>query len=158
AGSSRPRVRVTASKTPKLGHLELLNPSCKPWTPHQQAGNFNRPQCCRFRLFRAAVFGHDSQYLLEASYTLDGIKAVKSGGGSARVAAATELIESVGGKLESFYFAFGKTDAYVVADFPDNEAAAAAESLSIVVDEESRSGGDGPGVAVGVGRRFAPLL
>jgi uncharacterized protein with GYD domain len=67
-----------------------------------------------------------SNYLLEVSYTLDGIKAVKFGGGSARMAAATELIESVGGKLESFSFAFGDTDVYVVADFPDNESAAAA--------------------------------
>jgi uncharacterized protein with GYD domain len=66
------------------------------------------------------------KYLLEVNYSLDGIKAVKSDGGSARVAAATELIESLGGKLESFYFAFGATDVYVVADFPDNVSAAAA--------------------------------
>jgi len=71
-----------------------------------------------------------SKYLLEVNYTLEGIKAVKSGGGSARIAAATELIESVGGRLESFYFAFGHTDVYVVADFPDNESAAAA-SLAV---------------------------
>jgi uncharacterized protein with GYD domain len=60
------------------------------------------------------------KYLLEVNYTLDGIRGVKANGGSARVAAATELIESVGGKLESFNFAFGATDVYVVADFPDN--------------------------------------
>jgi uncharacterized protein with GYD domain len=66
------------------------------------------------------------KYLLEVDYTLDGLNAVKSGGGSARVAAATELIESLGGRIESFYFAFGATDVYVVADLPDNEAAAAA--------------------------------
>jgi uncharacterized protein with GYD domain len=66
------------------------------------------------------------KYLLEVNYTLDGIKGVKSKGGSARVAAATELIEGLGGKVESFYFAFGGTDVYVVADFPDNVSAAAA--------------------------------
>jgi len=33
--------------------------------------------------------------------------------------------ESVGGKLEGFYFAFGEADAYVIADLPDNETAAA---------------------------------
>jgi uncharacterized protein with GYD domain len=60
------------------------------------------------------------------NYTLDGIRGVKANGGSARVAAATELIESVGGKLESFNFAFGATDVYVIADFPDNVSAAAA--------------------------------
>ena len=31
----------------------------------------------------------------------------------------------LGGKLESFYFAFGQTDAYVVLDLPDNQSAAA---------------------------------
>ncbi len=67
-----------------------------------------------------------SKYLLEVKYTLDGVRGVKAQGGSARVAAATELIESVGGKLDSFYFAFGDTDVYVVADFPDNISAAAA--------------------------------
>jgi uncharacterized protein with GYD domain len=66
-----------------------------------------------------------SKYLLEVKYTLDGVRGVKAQGGSARVAAATELIESVGGKLDSFYFAFGDTDVYVVADFPDNISAAA---------------------------------
>jgi uncharacterized protein with GYD domain len=65
------------------------------------------------------------KYLLEVNYTLDGIRGVKAHGGSARVAAATELIESVGGKIESFNFAFGATDAYVVADFPDNVSATA---------------------------------
>ncbi|MHB8680861.1 MAG: GYD domain-containing protein [Acidimicrobiales bacterium] len=66
------------------------------------------------------------KYLLEVNYTLDGIKGVKSQGGSARVAAAKELIEGLGGKLESFHFAFGGTDVYALADFPDNVSAAAA--------------------------------
>lgn len=70
------------------------------------------------------------KYLLEVNYTLDGVKGVRSGGGSARVAAATELIESLGGTVESFYFAFGGTDVFVIADLPDN-AAAAASSLAV---------------------------
>jgi uncharacterized protein with GYD domain len=65
------------------------------------------------------------KYLLEVNYTLDGVKGVKAKGGSARVAAATELVEGLGGKIESFYFAFGATDVYVVADLPDNVSAAA---------------------------------
>jgi uncharacterized protein with GYD domain len=36
-----------------------------------------------------------------------------------------QLAESVGGSLESFHFAFGDSDAYVIVDLPDNEAAAA---------------------------------
>jgi uncharacterized protein with GYD domain len=67
-----------------------------------------------------------AKYLLEVNYTLDGMRGVKAHGGSARVAATTELIESIGGKLESFNFALGATDVYVVADFPDNVSAVAA--------------------------------
>lgn len=36
-----------------------------------------------------------------------------------------KAVESVGGQLEAFYFAFGDRDVYVIADFPDNESAAA---------------------------------
>lgn len=65
------------------------------------------------------------KYLLEVSYTLDGVKGVVAKGGSARKAAATAAAKSVGGKVDAFYFAFGGTDVYCVADLPDNEAAAA---------------------------------
>ena len=67
-----------------------------------------------------------AKYLFEVNYTLDGIKGLKAEGGSARVAAATELIQGLGGKVESFYFAFGDTDAYVIADYPDAVSVAAA--------------------------------
>ena len=67
-----------------------------------------------------------AKYLLEVSYTLDGIKGVKSEGGTARVNAATEAIEGLGGKIESFYFAFGEADVYLVVDYPDNVSVAAA--------------------------------
>ena len=66
------------------------------------------------------------KYLLEVNYSLEGIRGVKDKGGSARVAAATELIEGLGGKVESFYFAFGGSDVFVIADMPDNVSAAAA--------------------------------
>ena len=36
-----------------------------------------------------------------------------------------KAVESVGGRLEAFFFAFGDRDVYVIADFPDNESAAA---------------------------------
>jgi uncharacterized protein with GYD domain len=65
------------------------------------------------------------KYLLEVNYTLDGVRGVLDKGGSARKAAASAAAKSVGGKVDSFYFAFGGTDVYVVADMPDNEAAAA---------------------------------
>ena len=65
------------------------------------------------------------KYLLEVNYTLDGVKGVVAKGGSARKAAAQAAAKSVGGKLDNFYFAFGGTDVFTVADLPDNAAAAA---------------------------------
>ena len=65
------------------------------------------------------------KYLIVANYTSDGVKGVLSAGGSARRAAVAATIEALGGSLESFYFGFGKEDAYVIVDLPDNVAAAA---------------------------------
>ena len=66
-----------------------------------------------------------AKYLLEVNYTLEGVKGVKAKGGSARRAAAEAAAVSVGGTVDEFYFAFGKTDAFVIVDLPDNAAAAA---------------------------------
>jgi uncharacterized protein with GYD domain len=65
------------------------------------------------------------KYLLQVNYTLDGVRGVLAKGGSARKSAAQAAAKSVGGKIDSFYFAFGGTDVYAVADLPDNHAAAA---------------------------------
>jgi uncharacterized protein with GYD domain len=65
------------------------------------------------------------KYLIEASYTHEGVKGVQSSGGSSRRDAVTKAVESAGGRLEAFYFAFGDRDVYVIADVPDNESAAA---------------------------------
>jgi uncharacterized protein with GYD domain len=65
------------------------------------------------------------KFLIEASYTLDGVKGVQSAGGSSRRDAVAAVAESVGGQLESFHFAFGDSDAIVIVDLPDNESAAA---------------------------------
>ena len=63
-------------------------------------------------------------FLIKAKYTQEGIAGVKRAGGTSRRDAVAKMAESAGGKLVSFYFAFGDTDAYVVADLPDNVAAA----------------------------------
>src|SRR5437764_10887673 len=65
------------------------------------------------------------KFLLEASLTTQGVKGVQSEGGTVRRDAVRSAIESSGGQLESFHFAFGDRDVYVVADFPDNESATA---------------------------------
>ena len=71
------------------------------------------------------------RFLFEASYTLDGVRGLQSAGGTSRRDAVAQVAQSVGGQLESFYFAFGDRDAFVVVDLPDNESAtAAALSLS----------------------------
>ncbi|MFI5051984.1 MAG: GYD domain-containing protein [Acidimicrobiales bacterium] len=58
-------------------------------------------------------------------YTLDGVRGVLAKGGTARKTAAQAAAKSVGGKVDTFYFAFGQNDAYVIADLPNNAAAAA---------------------------------
>ena len=65
------------------------------------------------------------KYLVTGSYTQAGIKGVLGEGGSSRRAAVEKLAESVGGKVESFYFGFGGDDYFITADLPSNEAAAA---------------------------------
>ncbi len=67
------------------------------------------------------------KYLVEASYTAEGIIGLKSQGGSARVSATKALIEELGGTLECFYFALGDTDAFIIADLPDNTTVAAVQ-------------------------------
>jgi len=65
------------------------------------------------------------KYLFHGSYTGSGVQGlIKNGGGTNRVKAVENMLESVGGKLESFYYAFGDTDYYIVMDLPDNVTAA----------------------------------
>jgi uncharacterized protein with GYD domain len=65
------------------------------------------------------------KYLFEARYTSDGAKGLAREGGSGRRAAVARTVESVGGKLEAAYFAFGDVDVYMIVDLPDNVSAAA---------------------------------
>jgi uncharacterized protein with GYD domain len=66
------------------------------------------------------------KYLMEVRYTAEGAKGLLKDGGTKRRAAAKALVESVGGTLESMYYAFGSTDVVVISDMPDATAAAAA--------------------------------
>jgi uncharacterized protein with GYD domain len=61
-----------------------------------------------------------AKYLVNVSYTVEGVKGLVKDGGSARRAAARAAIESLGGKLEAFYFAFGESDVIAIFDAPDN--------------------------------------
>ena len=66
-----------------------------------------------------------AKYLITATYTAEGMKGVITKGGTARRDAVAKTVADVGGQLESFYFAFGEEDAFVVVDLPDNVSAAA---------------------------------
>ena len=65
------------------------------------------------------------KYLFRATYTADGAKGLISEGGSGRVEEAARLAEGLGGKLESYYFAFGEDDVVGVLELPDNVSMAA---------------------------------
>ena len=64
------------------------------------------------------------KYLAQASYNAEGVKGLSTDTGTHRKAAVARAVESLGGKLESFYFAFGDDDVVAILDFPDNGAAA----------------------------------
>ena len=70
------------------------------------------------------------KFLITASYTAQGVKGLLRDGGSSRRAVVQKAAESVGGKLESLYFAFGDHDVFAICDLPDNVAATAV-SLAI---------------------------
>ena len=72
-----------------------------------------------------------AKYLLEVSYTSDGMKGVLKEGGTSRRTMVEKLASNMGGTIESFYFAFGENDAYVIAEFPgDVDAAAVAMTVA----------------------------
>jgi uncharacterized protein with GYD domain len=64
------------------------------------------------------------KYLAQASYNAEGVKGLAHDSGTTRRAAVARAVESLGGKLESFYFAFGDNDVVAILDLPDNGAAA----------------------------------
>ncbi len=64
------------------------------------------------------------KYLVEASYVGDGVEALRREGGSARRNAVERACASMGGRLETFYFAFGESDVITILDLPDNTTAA----------------------------------
>jgi uncharacterized protein with GYD domain len=70
------------------------------------------------------------KFLITGSYTAEGARGLMKEGGSGRRAAVQKALDGVGGKLEAFYFAFGKDDTYVIVDVPDT-ASVIAVSLAV---------------------------
>ena len=65
------------------------------------------------------------KYLSRTSYTAEGLKGLLKDGGTKRKQAMERLAESLGGKLEAFYYAFGDDDLFAIWDMPDNVTVAA---------------------------------
>jgi uncharacterized protein with GYD domain len=65
------------------------------------------------------------KYLIRASYTAEGAKGLLKDGGSKRVRAVEEAVTPLGGKIESFYFALGEDDVFLILDAPDHAAVTA---------------------------------
>ena len=72
-----------------------------------------------------------AKYMIQGSYSPDGVKGLTKAGGSSRRAFVGDMIKKAGGSMESFYFAFGDADVYVICDLPDAVSAAA---LSLAVN------------------------
>lgn len=65
------------------------------------------------------------KFMVQASYTSDGTKGLLKDGGTGRRAAVEKLAGSLGGQLESMYYAFGEQDVFIILDFPDQISMAA---------------------------------
>ena len=79
-----------------------------------------------------------ARYLIRVSYTSDGVQGLLKEGGSGRRAMVEGMVGDLGGTLEAFYFAFGTDDAYVIAELPDHETAAAV-SLTVTAAGSART-------------------
>ena len=71
-----------------------------------------------------------AKYMFQSKYTAKGLVGLLKEGGSRRREALTQTIEGMGGTVEGFYYGFGDTDLYLIADLPD-DATATAVSLNI---------------------------
>jgi uncharacterized protein with GYD domain len=65
------------------------------------------------------------KYLIEASYSAEGLKGLHKDKSSGRKAAVAKAAEALGGKLEAYYFALGEHDVVTIVDLPDTVSATA---------------------------------
>ena len=65
------------------------------------------------------------KYLVQASYTTEGIQGLVRDSASGRRADVQAAVKTLGGKVEAFYYAFGNDDVVLILDLPNNIKAAA---------------------------------
>ena len=70
------------------------------------------------------------KYLIQASYTSEGLKGLQKDKASGRRAAVMSACEGMGGKLDAAYYCLGEHDAMVIVDLPNTQAATA---LSVAI-------------------------
>jgi uncharacterized protein with GYD domain len=64
------------------------------------------------------------KYLFQISYTDIGHQGILKEGGTSWQKTVETAVRSLDGWLEAFYFSFGETDIFVIADLPDHVSAA----------------------------------
>jgi uncharacterized protein with GYD domain len=70
------------------------------------------------------------KFLLEASYTAEGLKGLMKEKAAGRTLAARAALKSVGGKIEAMYWSLGESDVVLIVELP-NTAAAAALAMAV---------------------------
>ena len=65
------------------------------------------------------------KYLFDATYVGEGVSGLLKEGGTRRREAVDALFKSMDGTVETFYFAFGEKDVFIIGELPDNATAAA---------------------------------
>ena len=62
------------------------------------------------------------KFLIRAAYSVEGMKGLQKEGGTSRREAVKAAVESAGGTMDTFLYAFGEADLYVIVDMPDRES------------------------------------
>ena len=65
------------------------------------------------------------KYLIQASYTAEGLKGLQKDKASGRRAEVMSAVEGLGGKVDAIYLALGEYDAVLIVDLPNTQAATA---------------------------------
>jgi uncharacterized protein with GYD domain len=88
-------------------HGKALTHGVRPFRPDTKEGGRDMPR-----------------YLIEVSYSQQSVQSMVANAPD-RIAAVKKLMTAIGGKLESFYYCFGKYDCVLITEMPDNVSAAA---------------------------------
>ena len=109
------------------------------------------------------------KYLIQASYTEEGVKGLLREGGSGRRAAVEQLIRGLGGRLEAFCYAFGDSDVYLATSLvfesgfelqlvgENSVRVACGPTIAQPDDLQPRKPGRKPRRGKGLDRRLPPL-